>query len=190
MSTTTTRRSRGFTLIELMVSLGIFSIIMLLASASYISLIYASKEVRASTNAIDNVSTAVGSMVLNIRTGSCTSLAVCNGNSSDSITFINVQGCTVTYSLNNKHAIQKTLSGGKCIASPEALTDANLVKIKTLTFNKHIFNVRNATSNTQARQMFTTILVQGIVPAVKSNSISQTFSIETGATMRKVSIMP
>ncbi len=188
---TSSSHTRGFTLIELMVSMGIFSMIMLLASVAYISLIYVSKEVRSSTSAMNDLSMAVGSMARDIRTGSCTSVVTCSPASKNSLSFINTSGCMVKYSLVS-HVIQKKVTPlGSCPTnSTSSITDTGAIKITNLTFNKTIYTVTNPTSNTTARQLWTTIIVQGTDLKVKTNSIPQTFSIETGAAMRKVSIMP
>ncbi len=182
--------TRGFTLIELMVSLGIFSIIMLLASVAYLSLIFASKQVRSSTSAMDNLSMAVSSMARDIRTGGCTTLS-CPGTAKDSLVFVNTSGCIVTYSLVSNAIQKKVVPAGAClVTSTSFITDTGAIKITNLAFNKTIYTVTNPTSNTTARQLWTTIIVQGTDLKVKTNSIPQTFSIETGAAMRKVSIMP
>ncbi len=188
---TSSSHTRGFTLIELMVSMGIFSIIMLLASVAYISLIFASKEVRSSTTAIDNLSMAVSSMVRDIRTGDCTTLLSCSVASKDSLSFINTSGCMVTYSLVNSSIQKRVTPDGPCLAnSTSFITDTGAIKITNLTFNKRLYTVTNPTSQTTARQLWATIIVQGTDLKVKTNSIPQEFSIETGAAMRKVSIMP
>lgn len=188
---TSSSHTRGFTLIELMVSMGIFSIIMLLASVAYISLIFASKEVRSSTSAMDNLSMAVSSMARDIRTGDCSVPSSCSTSSKGSLTFVNTSGCIVTYSLVQDAIQKKVAPGGSCLANYiSVLTDVGAIKITNLTFNKEIYYAINPTSITTARQLWTTIIVQGADLKVKTNSVPQTFSIETGATMRKVSIMP
>ncbi len=190
--------THGFTLIELMVSLGIFSIIMLLASVAYLSLIFASNQVRSSTSAMDDLSMAVSSMARDIRTGECTTLA-CPGTAKNSLTFINTAGCIVTYSLVSVNTgklstgvIQKKVDpSGPCLVSDTSdITDPGSIDITGLTFNKKIYEVTNIKSGTKARQLLTTIIVKGTDLNVNNKSIPRTFSIETGATMRKISIMP
>ncbi len=189
MIKTSTKKIRGFTLIELIVALGIFSIVMLMVSVSYFSLIYASNEVRTSTDAMDNIASSINNMVQDIRTGSC-STTVCPGSSVNSITFTGSSGCLFTYSLVNGAIQKKTTPSGVCTtSSTESVTDTDSVKINSLIFNKRLYSAVNPTSNTTARQLLAVILVKGSALSVKAKSIPQKFSIETSAAMRKISIM-
>jgi prepilin-type N-terminal cleavage/methylation domain-containing protein len=63
-------RTRGFTLIEMIVAMGVFSICMLLIVGSLISLNSASRKERAIRVAMDNMGAAMDSMSRNIRMGS------------------------------------------------------------------------------------------------------------------------
>lgn len=62
-------KTRGFTLIELMVSTSIFAIIMLASIGSLFTLLGASKNSRATHTALDNVNFALESMTRSIRMG-------------------------------------------------------------------------------------------------------------------------
>jgi prepilin-type N-terminal cleavage/methylation domain-containing protein len=62
-------KSKGFTLIELMVSLSIFSIITLAATGSFLVTLNAAKKARALSFAMDNVNYAMESMTRSIRMG-------------------------------------------------------------------------------------------------------------------------
>jgi prepilin-type N-terminal cleavage/methylation domain-containing protein len=69
-------KTRGFTLVELMVSTSIFAIIMLASIGSLFTLLGASKNSRAKHTALDNVNFALESMTRSIRMGKnyiCTS---------------------------------------------------------------------------------------------------------------------
>jgi prepilin-type N-terminal cleavage/methylation domain-containing protein len=63
------KKNRGFTLIELMVSISIFSIIMLTALGSFVITVNVAKKARALRTAMDNVSFAMESMTRSIRMG-------------------------------------------------------------------------------------------------------------------------
>lgn len=70
------RRERGFSLVELMVSLSIFSIVMTLSVGTLLVLIDANAKAQALSSAMTNITFALDSMTRNIRTGSnfhCTS---------------------------------------------------------------------------------------------------------------------
>jgi prepilin-type N-terminal cleavage/methylation domain-containing protein len=75
--TTRRRMNEGFTLIELMVSLSLFTIIVLAAIASLYTVNGASRKVQAMRTALDNLNFAIESMSRTIRTG--TDIG-CNGN--------------------------------------------------------------------------------------------------------------
>jgi prepilin-type N-terminal cleavage/methylation domain-containing protein len=62
-------KTRGFTLVELMVSTSIFAIIMLASIGSLFTLLGASKNSRAKHTALDNVNFALESMTRSIRMG-------------------------------------------------------------------------------------------------------------------------
>lgn len=63
-------KTRGFTLVELMVSTSIFAIIMLASIGSLFTLLGASRNSRATQTALDNVNFALESMTRSIRMGS------------------------------------------------------------------------------------------------------------------------
>jgi prepilin-type N-terminal cleavage/methylation domain-containing protein len=72
----------GFSLIELMVSLTIFSIVMLMSVGTLLVLIDANAKAQAVTNSVTNLSFALDSMTRNIRTGRsfyCTSATLLTG---------------------------------------------------------------------------------------------------------------
>jgi prepilin-type N-terminal cleavage/methylation domain-containing protein len=60
---------RGYTLIELIVSVAIFSIVMLVASAAFLSLISLDRKARATNDVVSNLSYVIDSMERSIRTG-------------------------------------------------------------------------------------------------------------------------
>lgn len=64
-----TKKNKGFTLIELMVSISIFSIIMLTAIGSFLITLNVAKNARALRFAMDNVNFAMESMTRSIRMG-------------------------------------------------------------------------------------------------------------------------
>lgn len=60
---------RGYTLLELIVSVGIFSMVMLAATSAYLSLVATDRQARATADVVTNLSFAVDSMTREIRTG-------------------------------------------------------------------------------------------------------------------------
>lgn len=66
---TTGSRRRGFTLVELIVSLGLFTIVLFIANSAFIKVIDLNRKARATQVAIENVSLAVDDMSRRLRTG-------------------------------------------------------------------------------------------------------------------------
>lgn len=64
-----TKSQSGFTLVEMLVSIGIFSVVMTVSIGTLIVLIQANAKAQALTSSITNVSYAVDAMTRNIRTG-------------------------------------------------------------------------------------------------------------------------
>ncbi len=172
---------RGFTLIELMVAVGLFALVMTLAAGAYLMMINANRQAQALATGINNLSFGLETMTRDIRTGT----DYCGGSSCPpgTFTFTNVNGQTVTYELvengttcNGAPAgyLARVTSG---VTTP--LTDPS-VMISSLTFTTFgtaPYSVGNDT--TQAR---VTMVVNGCVNAGPGKT--QNFTIETGATMR------
>ena len=64
------KTNRGFTLVELIVSLGIFTAVMFIATGALLSIINVNKKAQAQQSAINNINFALENMARNIRTGS------------------------------------------------------------------------------------------------------------------------
>ncbi|HEX8946812.1 MAG TPA: type II secretion system protein [Candidatus Paceibacterota bacterium] len=177
------RTRRGFTLIELMVAVGIFSIIMLLASSAYLALLAANRNERSSTEAVNNLTAAIDAMARDIRTGSCGSNQ-CVPGTNTTFTFTSADGCAVTYRLGDNATLQRV----NCDGSTDTLTDSAAVTLSHLAFDTFLKQVQNPSSGTTGEQLWTTILVTGATQATAENP-QKTFHIETGATMRSISIL-
>lgn len=118
-----TRFTLGFGLIEMIVSVGIFSIVMLVATGALLTLVGVNQKTRMLRNAVDNVGLAMESMSRTIRTGRAfecggTKIGVITGgqstpsdgslsetadcqNGSSLMSLIDEDGTPVTYRLNN-----------------------------------------------------------------------------------------
>lgn len=165
------KKKDGYTLIELMVAVGLFAVVMMLASGSYIMMIGISRQAQGIASGIDNLSFALETMTRDIRTGFnyCNGMVNCTGSS---FTFKNEKGDTVKYDLDSS-AIRRTVNN----SVQSTLTDSSSVKITSLTF--YAFGTApTPTDTTQAR---VTIIIKGTVSPDKN---PQFFTIETSATMR------
>ncbi len=106
---------KGFTLIEVIVAVGIFSLVMMVALGAIISIVGANKKAQSLHNVINNLNLAVESMVREMRTGydyECGTGSECTTFSfkSKQITQ-NASTVTVVYRFNN-NSIEKSVDGG------------------------------------------------------------------------------
>ncbi|MBU6388704.1 prepilin-type N-terminal cleavage/methylation domain-containing protein [Patescibacteria group bacterium] len=164
---------RGYTLIELIIAVGLFALIMLLASGAYLMMISLSRHAQGIATGIDNLSFALETMTRNIRTGTsynCGGVGYCT-NGGFTFSFKNSNNQNVTYSLASA-TIQETVNG-----TAMALTDPPpAMTISSLTF--YTFG----TSKSDGLQPRVTIIVSGTVTYAAGKS--EPFTVETGATMR------
>ena len=124
----TSQKKRGYTLIELIVAVGLFALVMLLASGAYIMMINLNRQAQAMATGMNNLSFALESMTRDVRTGTAYSCGLSLGlgdctNGGGSLSFKNEGGTAVTYSLSGG-SLQKTVGGAQT----------------TLTGNKLIFH--------------------------------------------------
>ncbi|MFA6519203.1 MAG: prepilin-type N-terminal cleavage/methylation domain-containing protein [Candidatus Paceibacterota bacterium] len=162
--------STGYTLIELIIATGLFSLIMLLASGAYLMMIGLQRQAQGIATGIDNLSFAIETMTRDIRTGTA---YTCPGGTSNctidgsgiGFSFTDSDGSPVTYALSSNSITQ----------NGNALTDPS-VDITALTFYV------SGTSKSDNAQPHVTITISGKV--LYGQGKSETFHIETGATMR------
>ena len=168
------KTKRGFTLVELMVALGIFSIVVLLASGAYLMMISIARKSQGVSTGIDNLTFALEIMTRNIRTGTsyaCGSGGDCAITPGDSFSFRNSNGILVEYRLAGSVLVENR--GG--VERP--LTDA-MVDISRLNF----YVVGTAQTPGDYLQPHVLIVVEG---RVSSDARTQdTFHVQTSATMR------
>lgn len=166
----------GFTLVEIMVAVGLFAVIMLLASGAYLMMIALNQQAQNITTGIDNLSFALETMTRNIRTGSQYSCGGLGGDcpsGSTSITFLNPQGVSVTYGMSGSSLIQ-TVGGTQSL-----LTDSS---VTITSFTVYVFGSRT-TVQADYEQAHVSLSISGTVSAGPGKP-TQSFTIETGATMR------
>lgn len=168
---------RGFTLIELVVSVGIFAIITTLVSGAYLLMIGTARQAQDIATGVNGLSFALESMVRTIRTGtvySCDSSPSCAGGNSFSVLARNGV-TTIKYYLQN-YALYKQ-SG---VGTPIQITDPNSIKIDSLKF--YLSGALPYASGLDRDQPHVIILISATVSS--PGKPAQTFSVETSATMR------
>lgn len=177
-------KKRGYTLIELVVSVGVFSIVMLLASGAYLIMISANQHAQAITTGIDSLSFALETMTRDIRTGTnydCAGLGDCMGGLHDFSVQTNAT-TTVSYSLAGS-ALQKTVTVSG-VPTTFTLTDPAVVTVDALTFYASGTKSYSASGALKdVLQPHVLIVITGTVSAGPRNP-PQSFTIQTGATMR------
>ena len=187
----TPRPTRGFTLIEMIVSVGIFAVVMTIVMSAYLTLIKVDRRARATNQVVSNLSFAVDAMVRGIRTGRSYR---CNDGSPDANGNSTTGTCTcfsytdsglnttVTYHLMANNTIGRAVGSSSCLdgaASP--ITDP-AITISTLAFW-----VRGAGSGVNDLQAQTLFTVKGTMPADASGNTAS-FTIEESATQRLIDI--
>lgn len=173
-------RTRGYTLIELMVAIGLFAFVMTLTSGAYLMMISLNRRTQGLASGVDNLSFALESMTRSIRTGSsysCGALGDCASGAS-TFTFADANGHAVTYTRSSQTGDSGSAVGDITV-NGVALT-APSVNVTALTF----YVSGSAASDALAPHV--TITVSGTVSVGPGKT--EPFTIETGATMRGVNI--
>lgn len=171
--------SRGFTLIEIVVSVGIFSMVMLVVTAAYLTLIVMDREARTTNDVVANLSFAVDSIARNVRTGTSYSCAGAGNGTCSQLSFVDALGQNVTYLLKSDGTIGQCTSNPCTAATAVALTDAR-ISISALTFY-----VRGVGTGDNVQPQVT-ISIRGSLTAQQGKTVD--FSIQTGATQRYIEI--
>jgi len=182
---TMTRPSRGYTLLELVVSIGVFSMIMLAVTAAYLTLISLDRQARAGNQLAASLTFAIDSMSRGIRAGHS---YVCGGTvncaNGTSIQYIDGEtGQYVTYILKSDGTI------GQCTGSTTGCLENSAVSLTDprITIEQLRFSVRGVgtTGANQTVQPQVTLVVQG---SMEADGQTAEFSIQTGATQRLIEI--
>lgn len=176
--------NRGYTLIELIIAVGLFSIIMTLASGAYFIMIDTNRRTQSIAAGVNDLAFALETMTRSIRTGAS---YACNGagdclppTGGDSFSFTDSNGARITYNLASS-AIQETKNGGAQVP----LTDSSSITVNSLTF--YVSGTSPAPADTA--QPHVNIVVSGsLTPDPKKPSEVERFTIETGVTMRGADI--
>lgn len=180
---------KGFTLLELIVSVSLFTVVTLIAMSAYITLIELNRKARATNDLVSNLSFITDSIGRSIRTGTdykCgggTGIANCPEGASE-MSFINADGTRITYLLA-RDSVMACVNGetGCTVNNAEPLSDPRIT-VDSLTF--YVLGA-GTTGSDAAFQPRAIIVMKGtILPDPKSEPIS--FNIQTSATQRLIDI--
>lgn len=166
-------RSRGYTLIELIVAVGVFALVMVLAAGAYLMMISFNRQVQSSVTGINTLASALDSMTRSIRTGinyNCGGFGDCPDGAS-SFSLMDETGRFVSYDRVDS-AIHATVNG-----VTSTLTDPS-VEISSLMF----YVTGSSRVPNDYEQSRVTIVLSGSISAGPGKT--QSFTIETGASMR------
>ena len=173
---------RGYSLVELIVAVGIFSMVMLIVMGVYLALISYDRQARATNQLVANLSFAIESMVRTIRTGSGYS---CTGNPCTTITFNDSEGQPVRYRLNGDGTIGQckgSLAASCSDSTATPLTDPHIA-VGTLAFYVRGVGATGANATIQPQ---VTIVTRGTMATDAGKSID--FTIQTSGTQRVLDI--
>jgi len=142
------QQKRGYSLVEMIVAIGLFSVVMLLATAAFVKFMALDRVARYSTDVTNNLNFAVDSMARSIRTGKAyrcgpwtETVPNCWPGGESNFTFEDDEGRVVTYRTMANGSL------GRC-AFPKgeevACTDSNAVGLtdKRITVERMMFYVR------------------------------------------------
>lgn len=190
-------KPRAFSLVELIVAMGLFSVVMLLATTAYMSLIDMDRTARARAALINNLSFAVEGMARSIRTGTqyaCGDMpnesygnGQCNsGYFVDCFSFTNQEGKDISY-------VHKDGAVGRYVGSypgDRSCTSSTIVPITDPAV--HIERLEffpTGMFSQDGRQASVLILVQGYVDVKRrGGTVRSGFSLQTRATQRQLGI--
>jgi prepilin-type N-terminal cleavage/methylation domain-containing protein len=169
---------RGYTLLELIVSIGIFSMVMLVVIGAYLTLISYDRQARATNDLTANLSFAIESMMRNIRTGRDYSCGAGNGTCSQ-FSFTDSQDQQITYKVKTDGSLGQCT--GTCTTDAQAVAlSSPSITIQTLTF---IVRGVGTGDNIQPQVM---AIVKGTMGTDAGKTTA--FVIQTGATQRAIDI--
>lgn len=176
-----TTSTKGFTLIEIIVSVGIFSLVMLVVMAAYLTIIKLDKEARSTNELVSNLNFVVESIGRNVRTGTGYSCAEAGNGQCSQLSFYDSQPVPqkITYLLRNDGTIGQCTSGTCTSTTAVSLTDPRIT-ITALTFY-----VRGVGTGDYVEPQVL-INIRGTLKAQQGRLVD--FTIQTGATQRFLEI--
>ncbi|HEV3244891.1 MAG TPA: type II secretion system protein [Candidatus Paceibacterota bacterium] len=192
----------GFTLIEMIVAVALFAIVMLIAGATLLSLVYANRKAQALQSVINNLNVSLDGMVRNMREGSnyrcggeASSYGDCTGTGGGSIIYFTPFGLSADDQPQHDWAYVFDSSGSYCgkdricesehggpwipITSPE-------VQIQSLAFYVVGTTPASQVQNGQYQQPKVVFVIKGQA-GTQQNTIS-TFDIQATAVQRELNL--
>lgn len=176
----TPRTIRGFTLIEIIVSVGLFSLVMLVVTSAYLSIITIDKEARATNELVANLSFALDSMSRAVRTGTDYNCQGGGNGTCSQLSFTDSTGVATTYHLRSGGVLGQCTIPGCTVATAVPLTDPRIV-VTSL-----VFSVDGVGAESPPEQPEVLISIRGTMMASKGKVVD--FTLQTSATQRELEI--
>ncbi len=179
---------RGFTLVEMIVSIGLFTIVLFVASSSFLTVINADRKSRTTRIAMDNLAVTLEDMTRRLRTGTAyecggmVSLSVpppvrdClfGDDNNTRIAFTDQDGRRVSYYLDDGAIMRERSAGGEFEEEVSIRATSPEIEITGLTF------FVNGSTRGDAIQPYVTIIIRGSTSGVFDSG----FSLQTTVTQR------
>ena len=175
---------RGFTLIEMIVSIGLFTIVLFIASSAFLSVVNADRKSRATRLTMDNLTVAMEDMTRRMKTGFA---YMCEGTiestttdvrdcltPSTSVVFTDQEGKRTGYSLSGGRIVRQIESSG-----PTLFVTAPEIIISSLTFDVQ------GTDSSDNIQPYIRIFIDGTTGGGVTDS---RFNLQTMVTQRSYDI--
>jgi prepilin-type N-terminal cleavage/methylation domain-containing protein len=188
------KKNKGFTLIEMLVAVALFSIVLVVAMGAILTVIDANRKAQTLSSVMTNLNFAIESMTRSIKTGVDPELSGSGINQilsvdANDLSSNNFTREKIQFKLSNDSAI----CGGtfSCIArkkgnDPFLPITAPEVDIKNLEFSLVGESEPPNQSTGEINQPITHIAVQGVVKI--SNDIESSFKIQTSVSQRRLNI--
>ncbi len=181
---------RGFTLVEMIVSIGLFTIVLFIASSAFLSVLNADRKSRATRIAIDNLNLSLEDMSRRIKTGTtynCKGESGVNDTCSNPaiLAFTDQDGVRTTYRLKTDTITGKKYIEREKLGFAQLRVTAPEIEIDNLRFIVDGTDVGPSLGGTDVAQPYVIILVDGTTNA---GAITSSFKIQTTVTQRAYDI--
>lgn len=175
------KNNKGFTLIEMLVAVALFSIVLVVAMGAILTVIDANRKAQTLSSVMTNLNFAIESMTRSIKTGVDPEL-------SGSGQVITVDANDLSSNSFNRQKVRFSLLDGQIVrsinnATPVAIT-APEVEISSLSFSLN--GKGGSYTPADFEQPVTLIAVEGVVKI--SNDIESSFKIQTSVSQRRLNI--
>jgi prepilin-type N-terminal cleavage/methylation domain-containing protein len=189
-------RQRGFTLIEMMVAVALFSVVMLVTTSSLLSLVEANRKAQALHSVMQNLNIAVDGMIRAARMGttyhcgqigSITDPADCTVSGSSFIAFETYGGNPATSADQREYWFAKDADGiGRLYESTDGGATSYPVTAPEVNLQSAVFYVSGSTVQDQTQPKMI-VIVKGIAGASKVK-LQTSFTIQATASQRALDL--